>query len=49
MRSEQEIRKEIQALDEDLRDLDMIVSVGPNHIEMCQAKIEILKWVLGEE
>jgi hypothetical protein len=49
MRTEQEIRKEIQALHEDMVDMDMIASTGPGHVEICQAKIEILKWVLGEE
>ncbi len=48
MRSEQEIRKEILALQEDLNDLDMIATSGPNHVEICLGKIEILKWVLGE-
>ena len=49
MRSEQEMRKEIQALQEDMNDFDMIASSGLNHVEICKAKIEILKWVLGEE
>jgi hypothetical protein len=49
MRSEQEIREEIQALHEDMVDMDMIATSGPNHVEICQAKIEILKWILGEQ